>query len=217
MRKMFQRIMAGAVSVAMACSLMLGGLGLEPTQAEGEAGGDSAAGDYATITVSFQDPEENGDASEGEVQITTGAGVWVKCEAGQPVSASAVRIVPNEGKRIDWAATRLSSESGIAIAINGDTEIQNALKSENGYSLTDGTVYALTGVEFADDNTSGGASGDPNTGNQGSWENAYDGYLAAGVNILSTWIGSSVGDITYEFSNNASTWSGGVKLTNADV
>lgn len=212
MRKTLQRIKAGVVSVAVACSMMLGGLGLQFVQAEGESGGDRI--EYAAITVSFQN---DGDASEGEVQITTGAGIWAICEAGQAVSASAVRIVPNSGKRIDWTATRLAV-SGSEIEVKDKTEIQDQLKSEHGYSLTAGTEYRLTGVEFADGDASGDDPGeqDPgeqDPGNQGSWENAYDRYLTPGVNILSTWIGSSVGDITYEFSDSASDWTGSTKQT----
>lgn len=212
MRKTFQRIMAGLVSVVVACSMMLGGLGLQFVQAEDESGGDGI--NYATITVSFQN---DGDASEGEVQIVTGVGIWVSCEAGQAVSASAVRIVPNSGKRIDWTSTRLAV-SGSEIEVKDKTEIQDKLKSENGYPLTNGTEYQLTGVEFADGDASGDDPGeqDPgeqDPGNQGSWENAYDRYLTPGVNILSTWIGSSTGDITYEFLDSASDWMGSTKQT----
>ena len=200
-----KRILAGIVSVAVACAMMLAGAGLESVLAVDENDDGVSAGNFATITVSFQ---SEADASEGEVQITTG-GAWVKCATGTAVSASAVKIVPYDGKRIDWAATELTTGSGITIRIADDTGIQNQLKSQNGYPLTDGTVYTLMGVEFADDNQSGGDSG-----NQGSWE---DEYLALGINILSTWVGSSVGDITYEFSSDRTNWTGTTTLKRTDV
>lgn len=57
-----------------------------------------------------------------------------------------------------------------------------------------------------------------NAGGGGSWEKTYDTYLSAGINILSTWIGSSEGTITYEFSNNKDKWDGSkVSLSRTEI
>lgn len=150
MKKTFHRIMTGLVSVVVACSMMLGGLGLQFVQAEGESGGDGI--NYATITVSFRDNS----ASYGKVKITTGGDIWVDCEAGQAVSASAVKIVPNEGYEVDWGGISLRQTGSDTFLLNSnnnessekENEIKNALTSVEGYALAENGVYELEQVEF---------------------------------------------------------------------
>lgn len=170
MRKNFQRIMAVVVSLVVACSMMLGGLGLQFVQAEDvtEAGGSNSDGvnndvnnsdgegsnndgsNDATITISFRDNS----AAYGKVIITTGGSNWINCVAGQAVSASAVRIVPDNGYEVDWGGISLRLENSETFLLDNETdessanEIKNALLSNEGYSLTDNNVYELEQVEF---------------------------------------------------------------------
>lgn len=144
MRVKLKRTMATFLSVLVAFSMLVSGQAPMLVKAAN-----------ATITVSFQD---DADASEGKVEVFTDSG-WITCVTGSGQEATAVRIVPNEGFRIDWTATRLQIGEN-SEEINNNSEIQNHLASNSGYSLSADMTYSLSGVEFAVDN-SGGAPGQP--------------------------------------------------------
>ncbi|MGN0246009.1 MAG: DUF4214 domain-containing protein [Lachnospiraceae bacterium] len=58
-----------------------------------------------------------------------------------------------------------------------------------------------------------------NSPGNGSWEDQYTQYLAPGINILSQWIGNSVGDISYSFSatNGENSYTAPVTLDRSTV
>ncbi len=143
MRVKLKRTMAAFLSVLVAFSMLVSGQAPMLVKAAN-----------ATITVSFQN---DADASEGKVEVYTGS-EWTTCVTGSGQGATAVRIVPNAGYRIDWTATRLQIGEN-SEEINNNSEIQNQLASDSGYSLIAGTTYSLSGVEFAEDNSGGGGSG----------------------------------------------------------
>lgn len=144
MRDKLKRIMAVLVSVVVACSILFSGQELEVAQAD--------TGDYATITVRFR--ENN--ASYGKVQVTTDGSSWADCVAGQAVSASAVKIVPNDGYEVAWGGISLRQKDSDTFLLNSnnndssaeENEIKAALISDTGYSLTKGTVYEVEQIEF---------------------------------------------------------------------
>ena len=91
MRAGMKRKLAGLLSLLMAYTMLMNGQAAIPVRAEDTD---------ATITVSFQE----GSSANGKVQINTASG-WVDYspESDQqltPCTASAVRIVPNEGYQI---------------------------------------------------------------------------------------------------------------------
>ena len=149
MREKMKRILAGIVSVAVACAILFCGLELEVAQAD--------TGDYATITVSFRDDN----ASYGAVKVTTDGSNWQDCTAGQAVSASAVKIVPNDGYEVDWGGISLCETDTVLLNSATDessaNEIKNVLISNEGYQLSTNDAYKLEDVEFrAKDNSPGG-------------------------------------------------------------
>ena len=151
------------------------------------------------ITVSFRDDS----ASYGKVEIYTG-GNWVdymQAAGDGVIAASKVRIVPNEGYEIDWGGItwRVGTETPASVP----EEVKTALVGEDGCSLTSVNAYELASVEFkSSENAAGGGESNAST----FWADAYHPYLGTGINILSQWIGSSKGTITYEFSNDYENW-----------
>ena len=202
MKRKIRQKLAVVLSLLVMLGTILGGqVPLVVQAAEGEA----------TIAVSFRDNS----ASLGKVEIDTGDN-WVdymQAVGDNVKAASRVRIVPNEGYEIDWG--------GITWRVGTDTpasvpeEVKTALVGEHGYSLTSGNAYELASVEFRSvDHTSGGDDGAA----PAFWADAYHQYLGTGINILSQWIGSSQGMITYKFSDSMDSWTGEpVELSRAEV
>lgn len=185
MKRKIRQKLAVVLSLLVMLGTILGGqVPLVVQAAEGEA----------TIAVSFREGSE----SRGQVEIFDGINWVVATTASQ--SATKVRISPNQGYRIEWA--------GIALRVNGDDliaggdgdTIKTNLASDAGYLLTENTAYALENVKFQSDD---GGSGD-----SAFWADDYHQYLETGINILSQWIGSSQGTITYEFSDSMDSWTG---------
>ena len=98
-----------------------------------------ATGDTASISVTFRQGSEN----NGWIEIYNGT-VWDMYSGSEAQDADAVRIRANAGFSVDW--------TGIALRVNGENiltdDIRNQLVSDNGFTLTAGTVYALEEVEF---------------------------------------------------------------------
>ena len=215
MRKNFQRFMSVAVGVVVACSMMLGGLGLELVMAENESevgGSNSDGSNDATIAVTFRDSE---DATEGKVETYNGS-AWVSCEGtidgriAAAVSASAVRIVPNNGYEVDWGGISLRQLNSDTFLLGGDNnessaeenEIKNALISDSGYSLTENHVYELEQVEFREKNDTPGEGGTETAASItfGGTELFKDGNV---TNAYNSFTGVSDGEIVIEVDNGA--------------
>lgn len=225
MRKNFQRFMSVAVSLVVACSMMLGGLGLELVMAENESevGGSNSDGitsdgmdsngsnvddsNYATIAVTFRD---SGDATEGKVETYNGS-AWVSCEGtidgriAAAVSASAVRIVPNNGYEVDWGGISLRQLNSDTFLLGGDNnessadEIKNALISDTGYQLSDHTVYELENVEFRQNhNNNPGGEAVPASVTLGAIALVKDGELTDAYNSFA---GVSAGQVEITVDN----------------
>ncbi|MDD7643601.1 MAG: hypothetical protein PUK75_14240 [bacterium] len=224
MRGKMKRIMAGLLSAVVACSMMLGGAGLETVLAEGESEvGDGnidtsgtndtgATSNSATISVTFRDDS----ASYGQVLIYNGTG-WVnytQMEGEGAKTASKVRIVLNAGYVISWGEITWRVDTGNPVPVPED--VQTALLGEDGYQLPSGHVYELESVTFKSNEEI------PDEGENTAptfWADAYNQYLGNGINILSQWVGSSQGTITYEFSDsyNGSSWTGKTELDQSTV
>ncbi len=108
-----------------------------------------------------------------------------------------IRVAPKGGRNIEVRVKEgLSGDAGEAYEGTWDpnTNIYTFTTSNNNGSPLE---YAIK-LEENNNNSSGGEGGgnDPNNGG-GSWEDQYTQYLAPGINILSQWVGNSVGDISY--------------------
>lgn len=111
-----------------------------------------------------------------------------------------IRVAPKGGRNIEVRVKEgLSGDAGEAYEGTWDPNTNTytfTTSNNNGSPLE----YAIK-LEENNNNSSGGEGGgnDPNNGG-GSWEDQYTQYLAPGINILSQWVGNSVGDISYSFS-----------------
>lgn len=98
-----------------------------------------ATGDTASISVTFRQGSEN----NGNIEFYDGVN-WRIISGPEVQNVEAVRIRPNQGYSVDW--------TGIALRVNGENiltdDIRNQLVSDNGFTLTAGTAYALEEVEF---------------------------------------------------------------------
>lgn len=98
-----------------------------------------ATGDTASISVTFRQGSED----NGWIEIYNGT-AWDMYSGSEAQDADAVRIRANAGFSVDW--------TGIALRVNGENiltdDIRNQLVSDNGLTLTAGTIYALEEVEF---------------------------------------------------------------------
>lgn len=192
MKRKIRQKLAVVLSLLVMLGTILGGqVPLVVQAAEGEA----------TITVSFRDNS----ASLGKVEIYNG-GNWVdymQAAGDGVITASKVRIVPNEGYEIDWRdiTWRVGTENPAPVP----EEVKSALVNEDGYILVTGQTSELEFVKFksSEETTDEGESAAP-----AFWADAYHPYLETGINILSQWIGSSQGTITYEFSDSMDSWIG---------
>lgn len=201
MKRKIRQKLAVVLSLLVMLGTILGGqVPLVLQAAEGEA----------TIAVSFRDNS----ASLGKVEIYTG-GNWVdymQAEGDGVIAASNVRIVPNEGYEIDWGG--ITWREGTETPASVPEEVKTALVGEDGCSLKSGNAYELASVEFkSSENAAGGGESNAST----FWADAYHPYLGTGINILSKWIGSSQGKITYEFSDSMDSWTGTTVLDQSTV
>lgn len=113
----------------------------------------------ASISVTFR----QGSEGNGWIETKTGAD-WIRYNGPGYQNAEAVRIRSNTDYSVDW--------TGISLRVNGEdiltNDIRNQLISENGYTLTPETEYALEDVEFRQ---GGGGPSGPEPG-----EPAHGGY-----------------------------------------
>lgn len=130
-----------------------------------------------------------------------------------------IRVVPKGGRNIEVRVKEgLSGDAGEAYegTWNSNTNTYTFRTRNNGDSPLE---YAIK-LEENNNNSSGGENGGngPNNGG-GSWEDQYTQYLAPGINILSQWVGNSVGDISYSFSttNGENSYTAPVTLTKTEV
>lgn len=111
-----------------------------------------------------------------------------------------IRVEPKGGRNIEVRVKEgLSGDAGEAFKGTWDsnTNTYTFRTRNNGDSPLE---YAIK-LEENNNNSSGGENGGNGQNNGGgSWEDQYTQYLAPGINILSQWVGNSVGDISYSFS-----------------
>lgn len=102
-----------------------------------------------------------------------------------------IRVEPKGGRYIEVRVKEGANGAG------NEGEAGNWDSSTKTYTFTTsegGGIPRDYLIKLEENNTSGGETGG------GSWEDQYTQYLAPGINILSQWVGNSVGDISYSFS-----------------
>ena len=119
-----------------------------------------------------------------------------------------IRVVPKDGRNIEVRVKEgLSGDAGEALGGNWDSSKKTYTFTTSG-DAENPRVYS---IKLEENNTSGGEIGG------GSWEDQYTQYLAPGINILSQWVGNSVGDISYSFSADNSSYTTPVTLDRSTV
>ncbi|MSS64867.1 Ig-like domain-containing protein [Velocimicrobium porci] len=208
MKIKLKRTIAGFLSVLVAFSMLISGQ--IPLLVKAEEPGNSDSG----IEVSFVGGTVVGISDNtitykvGEKLVNVEVGVVSGSSIVAAVSDSSVVVPYGKEDEVTFTLDENYDPTSMKVKVYGVNNFNTTLTvTDHKTTLADipAETYLTSSVNFMVELENGGGE---ETVGEGSWENAYDPYLSEGINILSTWIGSSEGKITYEFSNDKDSWTG---------
>ena len=212
MKVKFKRTIAGLLSVLVAFTMIVSGQAKWLVKAE-EQGGQPQNNN---IVVQFGG--EGVTVSGNEVTYTVGDKSVKVTVSGNTISGNSVEVPRNTLESVEFVLddnydpntmqVKVSAADGFSTELKVNGKVTSlAMKDENSH-LQDSLKFVIESKETGSNENPPGENQQPS-----SWENQYDEFLENGINILSFWIGSSAGEITYEFSEDYDNWNSSTKVT----
>lgn len=146
-------------------------------------------------------------------QADAGRAIWVNNIANN--SSVKITVNPKENIEINDVRALEGEAENAGPAFEGRWD--NTTNTYSFVATFDSGNSRIYVVSIETNDTSNPGNNPENGG--GSWEDQYTQYLAPGINILSQWIGNSVGDISYSFSatNGENSYTAPVTLDRSTV